>query len=97
VPCDRDGAEGIRTPDLLNAIQALSQLSYSPAARAILPRTRAGPGETSGARTRDLLIHNQALSQLSYGLHNSINCANQWAILDSNQGPLPYQRSALTS
>jgi hypothetical protein len=24
------GAEGIRTPDLLSAIQALSQLSYSP-------------------------------------------------------------------
>ena len=24
------GAEGSRTPDLLNAIQALSQLSYSP-------------------------------------------------------------------
>ena len=24
------GAEGIRTPDLLNAIQTLSQLSYSP-------------------------------------------------------------------
>ena len=24
------GAEGARTPDLLNAIQALSQLSYSP-------------------------------------------------------------------
>ena len=24
------GAEGIRTPDLLNAIEALSQLSYSP-------------------------------------------------------------------
>jgi hypothetical protein len=24
------GAEGGRTPDLLNAIQALSQLSYSP-------------------------------------------------------------------
>jgi hypothetical protein len=24
------GAEGIRTPDLLNANQALSQLSYSP-------------------------------------------------------------------
>ena len=24
------GAEGNRTPDLLNAIQALSQLSYSP-------------------------------------------------------------------
>ncbi len=27
------GAEGNRTPDLLNAIQALSQLSYGPAAR----------------------------------------------------------------
>ena len=26
----RNGAEGSRTPDLLNAIQALSQLSYSP-------------------------------------------------------------------
>ena len=24
------GAEGIRTPDLFNAIEALSQLSYSP-------------------------------------------------------------------
>ena len=29
-PPERDGAEGIRTPDLLNAIQALSQLSYGP-------------------------------------------------------------------
>ena len=28
------GAEGNRTPDLLNAIQALSQLSYSPPERA---------------------------------------------------------------
>jgi len=27
---DRDGGEGNRTPDLLNAIQALSQLSYAP-------------------------------------------------------------------
>ena len=26
------GAEGIRTPDLFNAIEALSQLSYSPIA-----------------------------------------------------------------
>src|SRR5437870_10883897 len=28
-----DGAEGARTPDLLGAIQALSQLSYSPDGR----------------------------------------------------------------
>ena len=27
---DAGGAEGARTPDLLNAIEALSQLSYSP-------------------------------------------------------------------
>ncbi len=27
---DRSGAEGIRTPDLLRAREALSQLSYSP-------------------------------------------------------------------
>ena len=27
---ENGGAKGIRTPDLLNAIQALSQLSYSP-------------------------------------------------------------------
>ena len=29
-PSELSGAEGSRTPDLLNAIQALSQLSYSP-------------------------------------------------------------------
>jgi hypothetical protein len=29
-PSSDDGAEGNRTPDLLNAIQALSQLSYGP-------------------------------------------------------------------
>jgi hypothetical protein len=34
-----DGGEGNRTPDLLNAIQALSQLSYAPAA-AILKRNQ---------------------------------------------------------
>lgn len=28
--CSGDGARGTRTPDLLGAIQALSQLSYSP-------------------------------------------------------------------
>ncbi len=30
VPVHHNGAEGSRTPDLLNAIQALSQLSYGP-------------------------------------------------------------------
>jgi hypothetical protein len=31
----RDGGEGNRTPDLLNAIQALSQLSYAPHKRPV--------------------------------------------------------------
>jgi hypothetical protein len=34
----RDGGEGNRTPDLLNAIQALSQLSYAPG-RSLRPRS----------------------------------------------------------
>ena len=33
-PVRRSGGEGNRTPDLLNAIQALSQLSYAPRRRA---------------------------------------------------------------
>ncbi len=32
-----DGAEGNRTPDLLNAIQALSQLSYGPEHTRVAP------------------------------------------------------------
>lgn len=36
------GAKGSRTPDLLNAIQALSQLSYGPTPG---PRRRRSPGE----------------------------------------------------
>ncbi len=32
-PAVHSGAEGARTPDLLGAIQALSQLSYSPVGR----------------------------------------------------------------
>ena len=33
LPWRPSGGEGNRTPDLLNAIQALSQLSYAPGAR----------------------------------------------------------------
>ena len=42
---DPSGAEGSRTPDLLNAIQALSQLSYGPDTnfrRPSNPETRGG-------------------------------------------------------
>ena len=45
---DRSGAEGSRTPDLLNAIQALSQLSYGPDAADVTRRIRAsGAGRPS--------------------------------------------------
>ena len=38
LPMDRScGAEGDRTPDLVNAIHALSQLSYSPACIGSVP------------------------------------------------------------
>src|SRR6266566_3585343 len=39
----RDGGEGDRTPDLVNAIHALSQLSYAPA---IFPRPKNRPAGT---------------------------------------------------
>lgn len=38
------GAKGSRTPDLLNAIQALSQLSYGPTEVPPFPATRCGLG-----------------------------------------------------
>ena len=47
--CHVSGGEGNRTPDLLNAIQALSQLSYAPSSRVLqllhhpLPRYRSPP------------------------------------------------------
>jgi hypothetical protein len=47
------GAEGNRTPDLLNAIQALSQLSYGPI-------THCRP--LFGERTTNLHLFNQRLS-----------------------------------
>jgi hypothetical protein len=43
-PSPRHGGEGNRTPDLLNAIQALSQLSYAPSSQ--LSSGRLSPGTT---------------------------------------------------
>jgi hypothetical protein len=47
----RYGARGTRTPDLLGAIQALSQLSYSPEERTVYPRVGAAKA-TGMAQTR---------------------------------------------
>ncbi len=57
------GAEGIRTPGLLNAIQSLSQLSYSPILFDYRQGSRHG---AEGIRTPDLISAIDALSQLSY-------------------------------
>jgi hypothetical protein len=101
--CDSGGAEGIRTPDLLNAIQALSQLSYSPSAKAPhhtgRPRSLVGPlaeGDQRDSNPRPPDPQSGALPIELWSPGNQLD-AVVWAILDSNQGPLPYQRSALTS
>jgi hypothetical protein len=68
---ETSGAEGIRTPYLLNAIQALSQLSYSPTH---LGDSFSHPHGTclfgmdgaEGIRTPGLISAIDALSQLSY-------------------------------
>ena len=41
---DASGDEGVRTPDLVNAIHALSQLSYVPEVRAAKPHTGVSAG-----------------------------------------------------
>ena len=57
------GAEGSRTPGLLNAIQALSQLSYSPN---LIRGPLDSAGGAEGIRTPGLISAIDALSQLSY-------------------------------
>jgi hypothetical protein len=46
------GAEGNRTPDLLNAIQALSQLSYGPGTWTSSPRASSAGAVQQGLRNR---------------------------------------------
>ena len=46
------GGEGNRTPDLLNAIQALSQLSYAPARTRAKTRVRQEPGSVRRGRRK---------------------------------------------
>jgi hypothetical protein len=49
------------------------------------------PGGDEGARTPDIRLAKAALSQLSY-IPNL-----EWAFVDSNHRPSPYQRDALTN
>jgi hypothetical protein len=57
-----------------------------------LPRVRSGGDEET--RTPDPLLAKEMLCQLSYV---PLPPCKWWAFLDSNQRPLPYQGSALTS
>ena len=69
------GAKRDRTADLLHAMQALSQLSYSPTCN-FTNHTLLG-SEFGGAkrdRTADLLHAMQALSQLSYSPIVKLSC-----------------------
>lgn len=52
-PRGTDGAEGARTPDLLGAIQALSQLSYSPDTREGELKRRRSWAATLSRRTEE--------------------------------------------
>ena len=61
------GAKRDRTADLLHAMQALSQLSYSPTGPLYEPNPLGAEfGGAKRDRTADLLHAMQALSQLSY-------------------------------
>ncbi len=61
------GAKRDRTADLLHAMQALSQLSYSPTGLLYEPNPLGAEfGGAKRDRTADLLHAMQALSQLSY-------------------------------
>ena len=54
-------------------------------------------GGDEETRTPDPLLAKEMLFQLSYVPVLSVGGGRWWAFLDSNQRPLPYQGSALTS
>ena len=87
------GDEETRTPDFLLAKEALYQLSYVPK-RASPAWARQGPKGrgTSPGRRRSTGPEGRPAAGA-----NSIEGPAEWAFVDSNYGPLPYQGSALTS
>ena len=71
----------------------------------VKPPRAGGPSGAEETRTPDPLLAKEVLYQLSYGPERgsaafgaeSYRGYAEWAFLDSNQRPLPYQGSALTS
>jgi hypothetical protein len=82
------GGEGNRTPDILLAKQALSQLSYAP----IFKRTKTQKTNQNYGLTRRM---NRFAPDSSFILPSSP--FSDWAYLDSNQGPQLYQSCALAN
>jgi hypothetical protein len=80
-------------PELFSLALVLPR-SGSGSSRGRLVRLSGGDEET---RTPDPLLAKEMLYQLSYVPVRSIVDEGWWAFLDSNQRPLPYQGSALTS
>ena len=60
-------------------------------------RRQHGSGGDEETRTPDPLLAKEMLFQLSYVPADDDEAREWWAFLDSNQRPLPYQGSALTS
>ena len=89
------GAEETRTPDFLLAKEALYQLSYGPKSGCAAFGDAASSRASSCERASDAgwAPAGEAGSRLQRGSPDE----PEWAFLDSNQRPLPYQGSALTS
>jgi hypothetical protein len=90
----RDSAWGFGRP----GVHPVSSIQFECGLAQVLDlrcfRSREGGGDEE-TRTPDLLLAKEMLYQLSY-----VPLASRelwWAFLDSNQRPLPYQGSALTS
>ena len=85
------GAEETRTPDFLLAKEALYQLSYGPAGA-----SRNATSLSDGHANRvPAVVGGAGDLPLIRVAHSRV--VREWAFLDSNQRPLPYQGSALTS
>ena len=94
----REGASGpevIRIPSgpLVDGLEDLEDTDQGTGARA---GGRSGGGGDEETRTPDPLLAKEMLCQLSY-VPRDPGQGEWWAFLDSNQRPLPYQGSALTS
>ena len=92
-PIRRSGAEETRTPDVLLAKEVLYQLSYGPKTLRVL-----GPLALARERSERALRQTRPQpAKPAQGYSGGGPDQRVWAFLDSNQRPLPYQGSALTS